>query len=585
MTHGREDLPQTVRDQLEGARQAVPPVDLVDTAMTEVRGTSQARVWPAWLRGSLLGLGAAAALLLVAVLLAGPFARHPLPTGSDSAGSSLAGISATAERAGFRLDLRTDKRTYTTDEPITASATLTYTGPDETERLWHGNPLVTFQLTQIGGRLEMAGLIDPICTSTVVTRNVPIELSYGKMVGWNGDDPNAAFYKQWVNDPTFSLPAGTWELTATGAFQVGQCGAPIPLEVSLRFTVTPASASATPVAHASATLVSPADTAQAKCEQMTEPRHYTPVGWVNGKLELLASQFASCDSAYGLVVLDPTTGRAGPLLPLTTQVASGGIATDGSSVAIVIQGGSSGGVLVVDTTGHQHLLAWPVGLGDAWFPQVVPMPAGGYLAVGAESLVTIASDGSAIRTQPIPAGYVVVAPTSDPQRFILATVEDANHEYGLSVRAPFTAYLWTIGSSSATKVAGSVGEVATATNAMAYLMLVDQANTSDPWSWAVLDGTGRAIPMEPQPAGYGTLSPDGSLFVMGRDGPTEADFRTLVIDVGSGRTVATLPGSGLPVSWNGDTAALVVSPSSGAGDELVIVGPSGETQTVPLPQP
>ncbi len=580
MTTGRHDLPRAVRDQLERAQRAMPPVDLLDTAMTEVRSTSQARVWPAWLRGSLLGLGAAAALLLVAVLLGGSLSGPAILSGSGNPSASGQGQSAAVEQDGFRLELRTDKQTYTTDEPITIAATLTYIGPENSVAVYHGDPMVTFDLAELSGRREMGGVVHDVCRQTVLTKGKPIAIAYTKSAGWTGEDPNAAFYQGWMQDPLLHLPAGSWNVVVAGDFATGDCGPVIPVQVTLEITVGPTSALTSPPASQA----SPTDTAQAKCEQMTEPRHYTLVGWVDGKLELLASQFASCDSTYGLVVLDPTTGTAGPLLPLTEQVASGGIATDGSSVAIVTQGGSSGGGLVIDTVGHQHLLAWPAGLGDAWFPQVVPMPAGGYLAVGAESLVTIASDGSAIRTQPIPAGYVVVAPTSDPHRFILATVDDANHEYGLSVRAPFTAYLWTIGSSSATKVAGSVGEVATATNALAYLMLVDQANTNDPWSWAVLDGTGRAIPMEPQPAGYGTLSPDGSLFVMGLDGPTEADYRTLVVDVASGKTLVTLEGRGA-VSWNGHTAALVLRPSSGAGDELVIVGPSGDMQTVPLPQP
>ncbi len=225
MTHGREDLPQAVRDQLERARQAMPAVDLLDTAMIEVRSTSQSRVWPAWLRGSLMGLGAAAVLLLVAFLASGPFAADRTPSATDApAAVPSGGQLVTVEQDGFRLELWTDRKTYITDEPISIAATLTYIGPEDSVTLYHPDPLLTFLLNEQSGTRSMGGGVDDVCRQTVARRDEPISIPYTKSAAWTSDDPNAAFYREWMKDPVLHLPAGDWTVVAGGQFSVSACG-------------------------------------------------------------------------------------------------------------------------------------------------------------------------------------------------------------------------------------------------------------------------------------------------------------------------------------------------------------------------
>ncbi len=221
----REDLPQAVRDQLDAARGAVPPVDLLDSVTAEVRGARQVRAWPAWLRGSLMGLGAAAVLLLVAFLASGPFAADRTPSATDApAAVPSGGQLVTVEQDGFRLELWTDRKRYTTDEPISIAATLTYLGPEDSVTLYHPDPILTFLLNEQSGTRSMGGGVDDVCRQTVVRRDEPISIPYTKSAAWTPDDPNAAFYQEWMNDPQLYLPSGTWTVVADGQFSISACG-------------------------------------------------------------------------------------------------------------------------------------------------------------------------------------------------------------------------------------------------------------------------------------------------------------------------------------------------------------------------
>jgi WD40-like Beta Propeller Repeat len=239
MTDRHEDLPQAVRDQLERARRAVPPGDLLDAAMAEVRSTQQRRVRPVWLRGALLGVGAAAILLLVTFVVAGSLGRPPASSGSSSPSPTASGQMAVIEEQGLRLELRTDRTTYTEDEPISVSATLTYLGPEQSVTLYHGNPMITFDLVELSGQRVMMGTVDAVCRQTVATRGQPISIPFVKGASWTADDPNAAFYQDWIADPVLQLPVGSWNVLAEGQFSLDGCGNPINIGQKLTVTVTP----------------------------------------------------------------------------------------------------------------------------------------------------------------------------------------------------------------------------------------------------------------------------------------------------------------------------------------------------------
>jgi hypothetical protein len=249
----REDLPREVRDQLDGARGAVPPVDLVDGVMVEVRGARQVRVWPAWVRGSVMGLGAAAALLLVAFLANGPFGGNRTPSGTEApAAVPSGGQLVTVVEGDFRLELWTDRKTYTTDDPISIAATLTYIGPEASVTLYHADPMLTFLLNEQAGTRSMGGGVDDVCQQTVARRNEAITIPYTKSAAWTPDDPNAAFYQAWMRDPVLRLPAGTWTVVVLGEASVNTCGGrdvSLGQKLDISVTLPPgATPSATPTA-------------------------------------------------------------------------------------------------------------------------------------------------------------------------------------------------------------------------------------------------------------------------------------------------------------------------------------------------
>lgn len=258
MMPDREGLPGPVRDQLDAARRAVPPDDLVGSAMEGMRAMGQTRVWPTWMPGALLGLAAAATLLVAAVLASGPFAHPPASSGSTSPGPSASGQAAVIEEQGFRLELRTDRTTYAEGESIVVSTTLTYLGPDKSVTLYHPDPMVTFDVVELTGHRTMTGAYRDICLQTVVTRGQPISIPFVKGAGWTADDPNAAFYQEWIADPELHLPVGTWNVLAEGQFSLGGCGTPISIGQKLTVTVTlPPGVTPTPTPSPTATPAEP----------------------------------------------------------------------------------------------------------------------------------------------------------------------------------------------------------------------------------------------------------------------------------------------------------------------------------------
>ncbi len=70
----------------------------------------------------------------------------------------------------------------------------------------------------------MDGAVDDVCRQTVVRRDEPISIPYTKSAAWTPDDPNAAFYQEWMNEPQLHLPAGTWTVVAEGQFSISACG-------------------------------------------------------------------------------------------------------------------------------------------------------------------------------------------------------------------------------------------------------------------------------------------------------------------------------------------------------------------------
>jgi hypothetical protein len=137
------------------------------------------------------------------------------------------------EAGVFDLTIDADKSEYRTGEPIQIDAVLQYDGGQPSVELSGAGSLVNgFGIKQLDGPLVMGLGWDEPCIRHELQRREPLQVPYQKSAGWSEEDPNAAFYRDWAQDPELRLPAGTWLVTAYSEFAVGSdCAGPI---VSLR---------------------------------------------------------------------------------------------------------------------------------------------------------------------------------------------------------------------------------------------------------------------------------------------------------------------------------------------------------------
>jgi hypothetical protein len=316
-------------------------------------------------------------------------------------------------------------------------------------------------------------------------------------------------------------------------------------------TRSPAASPSTSAAAPTPTLGPP------KCESAPEEIYYSAIGWIGTRAVVLAEHFIKCDLREDLLSVDPAVGQWRTDAQLTETV--GDWSSDGNSTAMLF----IDGVVVFDAAGKRHDLPVPfVGY------RLAVLRGGGYLVVAGDKLYRAASDGTEMAVDPLPAGYVAVAPTSDPNLFILAPSEDANTEYGLTARAPFRAYLWDLRTGRLKLVASSVGSVERSSNSLAYL----ESATGT----VSLAADGSTKPVKLPDALAGQISPDGSRYIHTSD-PASPGAVTIELRLTStNQVLAQLQGENSAAVWKGNVAVLI------SGSDLAIL--DGTTVTrLPLP--
>jgi hypothetical protein len=308
----------------------------------------------------------------------------------------------------------------------------------------------------------------------------------------------------------------------------------------------------------------------AKCESFPATTDSSAVGWRGTRVVVLADYQSGCSNmSQELLSVDPALGKWRSDAALQDIV--GSVSTDGSSIAIST---SDGGVLVIDASDKQHDVPPPSGAAQNFAAYGLRvLPGGGYLVTGGDKLYRVASDGGGVTTDPLPAGYVAVAPTSDPNMFILAPTEDANVPYGLSGRSPFRAYLWNLRTGRLKLVAPSIDGVEMSPNSLAYLdsTIGYELKTVS----LAADGSTKAVKRPGVLVGW--ISPDGSRYVFVPDQNSSAPQTAELRETATGHVLAKVEGVAIgTVVWNGNVAALV------SGSDLVILDGSTATR-VPLP--
>lgn len=204
----------------------------------------------------------------------------------------------------------------------------------------------------------------------------------------------------------------------------------------------------------------------------------------------------------------------------------------------------------------------------------------GYLLVGATAIAVLDDEGT-IDRRPVPEGYVALAPTSDPARFLLATTAAAAEPYALSEPAPFAAYLWTVGSDKPPVVLShAVVAIAPSTRGLAWLRTDDGSW----WSVSANEAVRRVIERSP---GRSVISPDGSHVLRSSDrmvgcAPATADPCTVSLTDNTGST-RTFVGPSSGETFDGDDVGLVldIRPSMRLGWRLVY-GPADQPMTIAI---
>jgi hypothetical protein len=130
-----------------------------------------------------------------------------------------------ARDSDWVLTMGSPRARWVVGEPIVIRTELRYVGPGAgTEYFGSSSGPVAFSLEEIGGTRSLQGSMLGDCARHSIRADEPLVVAYVKG-GYSADDPNAAFYTEFVADPVLRLPAGSWELAAHAVFSMPpNCG-------------------------------------------------------------------------------------------------------------------------------------------------------------------------------------------------------------------------------------------------------------------------------------------------------------------------------------------------------------------------
>ena len=157
----------------------------------------------------------------------------------DQSASSDGAVRAEDRDSGFLLAISTPHLVWGANQPIAVSAELSYLGPKSVAVSGAGpGPHVRFEVIGLTGTRRMDAAWRLACVTWQMT-NVPLGVPFNKSVAYSPDEPDAAFYQAYFDDPEFRLPAGRWQVSAVAPpFAVGGCsGENVDLRAGFTLTV------------------------------------------------------------------------------------------------------------------------------------------------------------------------------------------------------------------------------------------------------------------------------------------------------------------------------------------------------------
>jgi hypothetical protein len=122
-------------------------------------------------------------------------------------------LTDTARDPEWVLTIGSPQSRWSVGDAIVVEAELRYLGPAEgTEYFGSGSGPLAFDLEEIGGTRRLAGAYTLDCRTHEIRPDTPLVVPYAKSGGFSAEDPNAAFYTEFLEDPLLHLPSGEWEL-------------------------------------------------------------------------------------------------------------------------------------------------------------------------------------------------------------------------------------------------------------------------------------------------------------------------------------------------------------------------------------
>lgn len=119
----------------------------------------------------------------------------------------------------FELKLYSDKTTYSTTDKIKIWATLKYIGTNAHIRIWHGDPYISFYISD-GKDFNTGGMVNDVLSSTELEKDKLYKFDYSKNGGYTADDPKADFWKKFYSEKYLYLPEGEYTVRVDTAFSL-----------------------------------------------------------------------------------------------------------------------------------------------------------------------------------------------------------------------------------------------------------------------------------------------------------------------------------------------------------------------------
>ncbi len=155
-----------------------------------------------------IGLTATALSIVVAGCAAGPTATAATPYAEDTQGR-------------YRLVFEPPRTDWHASDSITGEATLSLVGSGSADFGSSGGGPLAFGFDEVGGTRHVGPAMTSDCALNHLAAGQSLSSPIRKSGGFNGDDPNADFYRSFFADSLVHLPPGDWTITAVASLVDG----------------------------------------------------------------------------------------------------------------------------------------------------------------------------------------------------------------------------------------------------------------------------------------------------------------------------------------------------------------------------